>query len=106
MLMSSEGEQRMKKTTVTITARTRDGKDALFTAKGYQWEWEGFEFVIHRPLSGNEFTSKRWTMTCAVTGKRVSRGSFETRKALIEATLPRLEGFGAEAFKKLVLANT
>jgi hypothetical protein len=96
----------MKKTTVTINARTREGKTALFTAKGYQWEWEGFEFVIHRPLSGNELTSKRWTMTCAITGKRVSRGSFATRKDLIEMTLPRLDGFGVEAFKKLVVANT
>ena len=101
----------MKKTTVTINARTREGKDALFSVEGYLWEWEGFEFVIHRPfsglgpLSGGEFASTRWTMTCAITGKRVSRGSFPTRKVLIEMTLPRLEGFGVEAFKKLVLAN-
>jgi hypothetical protein len=95
----------MKKTTVTINARTREGNYALFSVGGYHWEWEGFEFVIHHPLSGNEFASERWTMTCAITGKQVSRESFPTRQGLIEMTRPRLEGFGVEAFKKLVLAN-
>ena len=100
----------MKRSTTKITLINKDGELRWVNAYGYHWEWEGFTFVIHRPVDpedlGNQpFRSKGWVMSETNTGAKVSGFSCETREDLIRYMDDKLNLNGVEKFSRLVAAN-
>ena len=100
----------MKKSTTHIPLMNGDGEVRWVSAHGYHWEWEGFTFVIHRPVDPNDlgnqpFKSKGWVMTETNTGAKVSALPCTTRDDLISYMTDKLNLNGVDKFSRLVAAN-
>jgi len=100
----------MKRSTCQICLIQKDGSTRWVNAYGYHWEWEGFTFVIHRPIDPNDlgnqpFKSKGWVMSETNTGAKVSALSCPTRDTLISYMTDKLNLNGVDKFSRLVSAN-